>query len=241
MTVTDQHFNNMVVSPSIDSIQEVDIEKTSYAPEFGGKSGAVINVVTASGSNALHGTVFEFLRNSAFDAKNFFDAATSPIPPFRQNQYGGSAGGAVVRNKTFFFVSYEGQQIRKSLTQTFSVATAAMRAGDFSGLPVIFDPTAIAGGQRSPFSGNRIPVTRIDPVAVALLAKIPLPNLTGNGQNLLSTEGQRVGRNVAQRTARPPVRTERHRVSARFPFRRQPIRSVRFRSASGGPFAGLRP
>lgn len=196
VTVTDQHFNNMVVSPSIDSIQEVDIEKTSYAPEFGGKSGAVINVVTASGSNALHGTVFEFLRNSAFDAKNFFDAATSPIPPFRQNQYGGSAGGAVVRNKTFFFVSYEGQQIRKSLTQTFSVPTAAMRAGDFSGLPVIFDPTAIAGGQRSPFSGNRIPVTRIDPVAVALLAKIPLPNLTGNGQNLLSTEGQRVGGNV---------------------------------------------
>ncbi|MFY9528541.1 MAG: TonB-dependent receptor [Candidatus Acidiferrales bacterium] len=90
VTVTDQHFNNMVLSPSVDSIQEFNIEKTSYAPEFGGKSGAVINVVTKSGSNSFHGSVFEFVRNDIFDAKNFFDSPTVPIPPFRQNQFGGS-------------------------------------------------------------------------------------------------------------------------------------------------------
>ena len=72
-----------MIAPSIDAIEEVNIEKTSYAPEFGGKSGAVINVVSKSGSNSLHGSVFEFVRNDIFDAKNFFDSAAAPIPPFR--------------------------------------------------------------------------------------------------------------------------------------------------------------
>ena len=81
-TVTDEHFNNMVVAPSIDSISEFNIQKTSYAPEFGGKSGAVINVVTKSGTNELHGSLFEFVRNDVFDAKNFFDSQTAPIPSF---------------------------------------------------------------------------------------------------------------------------------------------------------------
>ncbi|MGB2890007.1 MAG: TonB-dependent receptor, partial [Candidatus Acidiferrales bacterium] len=195
VTVTDQHFNNMVLSPSVDSIQEFNIEKTSYAPEFGGKSGAVINVVTKSGSNSFHGSAFEFVRNDIFDAKNFFDSATAPIPPFRQNQFGGSLGGPVVKNKTFFFVSYEGQRIRKSLTQTFSVPTAAMRTGNFAGLRTIYDPTNIAGGQRQPFSANTIPAPRLDPVAVALLAKIPLPNLPGVAQNLRASDTQRIGFN----------------------------------------------
>ena len=140
VAVTDEHFNNIVIAPSIDAIEEFNIEKTSYAPEFGGKSGAVINVVSKSGSNNFHGSLFEFVRNDIFDAKNFFDAAASPIPPFRQNQFGGSLGGPIRKNQTFFFLSYEAQRIRKSLTQTFSVPTAAMRAGDFSGLPTIYDP-----------------------------------------------------------------------------------------------------
>src|SRR5207248_6986487 len=140
VAITDEHFNNMVIAPSIDSIEEVNIEKTSYAPEFGGKSGAVINVVSRSGSNDFHGSLFEFVRNDVFDAKNFFDSPIAPIPPFRQNQFGASAGGPVVKNKTFFFLSYEGEQIRKSLSQTFSVPTAAMRAGNFAGLPAIYDP-----------------------------------------------------------------------------------------------------
>ena len=194
VAITDEHFNNMVIAPSIDAIEEVNIEKTSYAPEFGGKSGAVINVVSRSGSNVFHGSLFEFVRNSAFDAKNFFDSAAAPIPPFRQNQFGGSLGGPVRKNKTFFFLSYEGQRVGKSLTQTFSVPTAAMRRGDFSGLPTIYDPTSNVNGQRLPFLNNQI-LRPLDPVAIALLAQIPLPNLPGVAQNLLATGNQRINGN----------------------------------------------
>jgi hypothetical protein len=91
-------------------------------------------MVTKSGSNTWHGSLFELVRNDIFDAKSFFDSPTAPIPPFRQNQFGGSLGGPLVKSKTFFFLSYEGQRVRKSLTQTFSVPTPAMRAGDFDGL-----------------------------------------------------------------------------------------------------------
>jgi hypothetical protein len=195
VAITDEHFNNMVIAPSIDAIEEFNIEKTSYAPEFGGKSGAVINVVSRSGSNNLHGSLFEFVRNDVFDAKNFFDSATAPIPPFRQNQFGGSLGGPVVRNKTFFFMNYEGQRVRKSLTQTFSVPTAAMRKGDFSGLATIYDPSGIVNGQRLPLLNNQILNGRLDSVATALLARIPFPNLPGIAQNLRSTGNQRTNGN----------------------------------------------
>jgi hypothetical protein len=191
-TVTDEHFNNMVVAPSIDAISEFNIQKTSYAPEFGGKSGAVINVVTKSGTNDLHGSLFEFVRNDVFDAKNFFDAQTAPIPPFRQNQFGGSVGGPLIKNRTFFFADYEGQRVRKSLTSTFSVPTDAMRAGDFSGLPAVYDPYS-----RLPFVGNRIPVQDLNGVSTALLANVPKANLPGIGRNLLASAVQRVNSNNA--------------------------------------------
>ena len=194
-TVTDEHFNNMVIAPSIEAISEFNIQKTSYAPEFGGKSGAVINVVTRSGTNEVHGSLFEFTRNDIFDAKNFFDAPRGAIPPFRQNQFGGSLGGPVIRNRTFFFISYEGQRVRKSLTQVFSVPTAQMRSGDFSGLPLIYDPSTAAVGIRQPFPENRIPAPSLDPVATALLANIPFPNLPGVAQNLLAAGNQRIDTN----------------------------------------------
>jgi len=191
-TVTDEHFNNMVLAPSVDAISEFNIQKTSYSPEFGGKSGAVINVVTKSGTNDLHGSLFEFVRNNVFDAKNFFDSQTASIPPFRQNQFGGSLGGPVIRNRTFFFADYEGQRVRKSLTSTFSVPTNAMRTGDFTGLPQVYDP-----GSRLPFVGNRIPVQDLNSVSTALLANIPQANLPGIAQNLLASGIQRVNSNNA--------------------------------------------
>jgi hypothetical protein len=196
-TVTDEHFNNMVVAPSIESISEVNIQKTSYAPEFGGKSGAVINVVTRSGSNQLHGSLFEFVRNDVFDAKNYFDSHAAPIPPFRQNQFGGSLGGPVLRNRTFFFADYEGQRVRKSLTSTFSVPTDAMRRGDFEGLAAIYDPNNSARDVRLPFPGNLIPTANLDSVSTALLTIIPQANLPGIAQNLLASGIQRVKSNNA--------------------------------------------
>lgn len=193
--VTDEYFNNLVINPSVDSIHEFKIQKTAYAAEFGGKASALINVATKSGSKSFHGSGFEFVRNDKFDAKNFFDDPAKPIPPFRQNQFGGTLGGPIPvardqkgRDSAFFFASYEGQRIRQSLTKTFSVPTAAMRAGDLSAFSQIFDPlTTDASGNRAPLVGNRIPVQRLDPVATALLARIPMPNLPGSSRNLIST------------------------------------------------------
>ena len=196
-TVTDEHFNNMVVAPSIESISEINIQKTSYAPEFGGKSGAVINVVSRSGTNELHGSLFEFVRSHVFDAKNYFDSQAAPIPRFRQNQFGGSLGGPLIRNRTFFFADYEGQRVRKSLTSTFSVPTEAMRSGDFSGVLAIYDPNNSALGVRQPFPGSLLPVANLDYVSTALLTRIPRANLPGIAQNLLASGIQRVNSNNA--------------------------------------------
>jgi hypothetical protein len=198
--VTDEYFNNLVISPSVDAIQEFKIQKTSYAAEFGGKASALINVATKSGTKEFHGNLFEFLRNERFDARNFFDDPTKPIPPFKQNQFGGTLGGPIIipriyerKDKTFFFLSYEGQRIRQSLTKAFSVPTAAMRAGDLSAFSgQIYDPFATdASGNRLPLQGNRIPTLRLNPVALALLAKVPLPNQPGISRNLISTEVER--------------------------------------------------
>lgn len=197
--VTDELFNNMVISPSIEAIQEFKIQKSMYSTEFGGKASALINVATKSGSHEFHGSVFEFLRNDVFDAKNFFDNPNAPIPPFRLNQFGGAVGGPVPlghasdgTNKTFFFANYEGQRITKSITKTFSVPTAAVRAGNFSGLAQVYDPLSTAqNGNRTAFSGNRIPANRLDPFALDFLNKIPLPNLPGNVQNLATAIAER--------------------------------------------------
>ena len=198
--VTDELFNNLVVSPSVDAIQEFKIQKTMYSAEFGGKASALINVVMKSGTNDYHGNLYGFHRNAALDAKNFFDKADEPIPPFIQNQFGGTFGGPLTipglydgLNRTFFFINYEGQRIRQSITKTFSIPTSDLRSGDFSSLGPIYDPATAdpATGERQPFPGNRIPANRLDPVALAFLEKVPLPNLPGNVQNLVVSPSER--------------------------------------------------
>ena len=186
--VTDEYFNNLVVSPSIDAIQEFKIQKSQYPAEFGGKASALINVATKSGTNEFHGTLFEFLRNDIFDAKNFFDDPNAPVPPLRLNQFGGTTGGPLDRNKTFVFLNYEGQRIRKAITKTFTVPTGAQRRGDFSGQAAIYDPqsTDLGTGRRTAFSENRIPAHQLDSIAQGLLAKISMPNRPGTTQNLVT-------------------------------------------------------
>src|ERR1700751_4082740 len=131
VSVTDEYFNNVVLSPSPDDIAEFVIDKTSYDAEFGGKSGGVINIVTKSGTDHLHGSVYEFVRNDIFNAKNFFDLP-GPAPAFRENQFGGAVGGPILKHRTFFFLNYDGQRTRQSLADLFSVPTVAERAGNFS-------------------------------------------------------------------------------------------------------------
>jgi hypothetical protein len=166
VSVTDEAFNNLVLSPSVDDVQEVNINQTSYDAEFGGKSGGIINVITKSGSNHFHGSLFEFVRNDVFDAENFFVKPTQSKPPFKQNQFGGSIGGPVQHDKTFFFADYEGERVRKSLTDTFTVPTAAEAAGNFTGSGITVNNPSTG----LPFANDTIPV--VDSAAQALLAKV---------------------------------------------------------------------
>ncbi len=189
--VTDEYFNNLVISPSVDAIQEFKIQKTMYPAEFGGKASALINVVTKSGTNGLRGSALEFVRNERFDAHNYFDDRSKPVPPLRQHQFGVNLGGPIRRDRTFFFFSYEGHRVRKAQTQTFSVPSAALRRGDFTGQTVLCDPlTRTASGTCAPFANNQIPQQRLSPVALALLAKVPPPSSSGLVQNLLGVEDQ---------------------------------------------------
>jgi hypothetical protein len=164
VSVTDEAFNNLALSPSVDGVQEVNINQTSYDAEFGGKSGGIINVITKSGSNRLHGSVFEFVRNDIFDAENFFVKPAQSKPPFKQNQFGASIGGPIQKDKTFFFADYEGERVRKSLTDAFTVPTAAEASGNFVGSGITLN---------NPNSGTPMTtIATIDPVAAALLAKV---------------------------------------------------------------------
>ncbi len=201
--VTDELFNNLVINPSVDSISEFKIQKSMYPPEFGGKASALINVATKSGYNSFSGSAFAFLRDERFDARNYFDPPDEPVPPLDQGQYGGTVGGPIVRDRTFFFVSFEGQRTDRSLTQTFSVPSPAVRAGDFSGRAPLCDPLSrdpLSGACGSFFPGNRIPAERLDPVATAFLAHTPLPTGPGEVQNLTSVET--LNRNIDQFSAR---------------------------------------
>jgi len=182
-SVTDEYYNNVVLNPSPDDIEEFKIFKTNYSPEFGGKSGGVVNIVTRSGGDQFHGSAYDFLRNSALDARNFFAPRGQPTP-FHENQFGGALGGPLVKGKTFFFINYDGQRIDNTLAHLFSVPTAAERSRNFAGLAAITNPATHA-----PFPGNAI-TTPLDPAAVALLARVPLPDLPGNSNNLQALGSQ---------------------------------------------------
>ena len=188
--VTDEFFNNLVVSLSVDAIQEFKIQKTLYPVEFGGKASALINVITKSGSNTLQGSAVEFLRSDTLDARNYFDDPRQPVPPLRQHQFGAHVGGPLRRDRTFFFVDYEGHRIDRSQTQTFSVPTAAMRIGNFAGLPALCDPLTRTADGCTAFVGNQIPASRFSPVATALLQRVPQPTTSGAVQNVLAVERQ---------------------------------------------------
>ncbi|MBV9084117.1 MAG: carboxypeptidase regulatory-like domain-containing protein, partial [Acidobacteriaceae bacterium] len=120
---------NYVVMPSVDALQEFKVQTNTYSAELGRANGAVVNATLKSGTNAFHGVVYEFLRNDKLDARNFYDPAR---PPYKQNQFGGTLGGRIIRDRLFFFGDYEGLRVRQGLTQTSQVPTAAQRTGDFS-------------------------------------------------------------------------------------------------------------
>lgn len=182
ITLIEPFAYSLTMSPSIDAIGEFRVIENSYSADQGLVSGAQVNIVTRSGSSRLAGTAYEFFRNSALDAKNYFDDPARSIPPFRQNQFGASFGGPLRRDRTFFFTQYEGFQIRQSLTNVTLLPTAAERAGDFSGInPATGQafPAIVNASTGQPYNGNRIPTGDMNPLSLALLARVPLPNQAG--------------------------------------------------------------
>jgi len=191
-TDSDPTFWTLSLSPSPDAIQEFKVQTGSYSAEFGGAGGAQVNMITRSGSNQLHGTAYEYLRNTALDARVW--NATN-VPHLVQNQFGASVGGPIRKNRTFFFVNYEGFRFSNQVYQIETVPTMAERNGDFSqsGQMVYdpfsstpnpnYDPTKPVSASnpqiiRSQFPGNIIPSSMISPVASKVLSVIPMPNIS---------------------------------------------------------------
>lgn len=200
-------FNSPSILLSPDAIQEFSMQKNMFAVQYGDGS-EVINMVTKSGTNTFHGSVYEFLRNDAFDSANFFDNYFNrPKFPLRQNQFGASAGGPVLKNKLFFFGNYEGFRFRQANTLNALVPAPAQLAGDLSGLPSKKkDPATGALALINPFTGqpfpgNQIPSSMISSVVKGFEQYIPAPNTNLPGINLVvNPTTQRTDNQFTERT-----------------------------------------
>ena len=202
----------VVYYPIIDGMAEFKLNVNAYSPEYGRSNGGTVMVIGKSGSNQFHGSLFEFFRNEALNARNLF-AQPGPKPEFRRNQYGVTFGGPIQTNKTFFFVDWQGTRLRTGITRFSVVPTVAQRQGIFT--QKIFDP---ASSPRTAFANNTIPASRFDPIATQVLEHYP----------------------PAERSRRQQLRPHRHRArqpgSGRFPARpllrpeAQGIRPVHFLS-----------
>ncbi len=162
----------------LDAVREFSVQAGSYSAEYGDVAGGVINLQSKSGTNHWHGSLFEFFRNDALDASNFFSNQTGqPKNALRYNQFGGSLGGPIRRNKTFFFADYQGTVIHTGQPMVTSVPSSAQRGGNFSGLlgTPIYNPFGTSFA-RTPFAGNIIPASLLNPAAVKISSLLPLPN-----------------------------------------------------------------
>jgi hypothetical protein len=184
----DPKLNTFGVRPSVDAIREFEMLTSTYDASFGRNPGAQVNVVLKSGSNDFHGSAFEFHRNAALDARNFFAPASEPKPKYIRNQFGGAIGGPVVHDRTFFFADYEGTRSREGITRITNVPTAEEREGNFSHSLFGIPTNPFTG---LPFDGGTIPAFFINPVGRAIARLYPLPNRNVPFQNFVSSPVQR--------------------------------------------------
>ncbi len=184
----DPKLNTFGVKPPVDAIREFEVLTSAYDASFGRSAGAQINIVLKSGTNAFHGTAYEFLRNQVFDARNFFAPVDQPDPRYQRNQFGFSFGGPIVKDRTFFFGDYEGTRFREGVTRLANVPTARERVGDFS--QSLLAPPLIPGTQ-IPFPGGQIPQAFLNPIGLNIAALYPLPNRDVPGLNFASSPIQR--------------------------------------------------
>ena len=191
---TNLTFNGPEYSPQVEEVQEFRIQTSNFSAEYANSGGGVINVASKSGTNQFHGSLFEYFRNDVLSANDFFsNQSGKPRPMLRYNQFGGTIGGPIIKNRTFFFFAYEGLREEVPTVVVTSVPTALQRTGDFSQtlasngqLVQIYDPTTTrpdplhAGAYiRTPFAGNVIPASRLDPVAQKMTSYYPAPNSAG--------------------------------------------------------------
>jgi hypothetical protein len=177
--------------PALESLEAVNVVTNSFDAEQGLAGGSAINVQVKSGTNSVHGSAFEYHTNEKLRTANYFDPPGTSKGKWRYNQYGGTVGGPVVRNRLFYFASYEGTRDRQQLRRTVSLPTEAMRRGDLSASPtLIYDPLTgnPNGSGRTPFPNNVIPAARLDPIAQRLLAAMPLPNLRNPDGSVPATD-----------------------------------------------------
>jgi hypothetical protein len=247
--VNGSYINITALIPSQDSLQEFKVATNNLSPEYGRFAGGVVNFTTKSGGNELHGSAYEFLRNKDLNANTFFNnQAGIPRPAFTQNQFGVNLGGPVYipkiydgRNKTFFFVNYEGFRLRQGQSFTETVPTAAERGGDLSALGPIYDPLttcgslapngslapgspACAAGQkqydRQLFPGSIIPTSRLNPTSLKMLNLYPAPNATGGagGINNFVTNASVGGGNNETVVHIDQNVSEKQHISARYTY-----------------------
>ena len=178
----------LLVFPSIDSIQEFRVERNSFSAEFGQAQGAVVNLITKGGSNEFHGTAFEFFRNDALNANNFFlnrvTGSGGERPQLDYNNYGGNFSGPIVKNRIFFYWSEEWRRERRGIVLSAKVPTAAEKQGDFSGpltaaLPHVPGGVCTSSNTSGCFPGNKIPANLLSPAGLALMKIFPDPNSSG--------------------------------------------------------------
>jgi len=209
------------INPSLDAVQEFKIQRNFFKAEFGFLP-SVINVATKGGSNQIHGSAFEFLRNENLDASNFF---APEAEPFKRNQFGFSLGGPVIKNKAFVFGNYEGLRQRLGVIQRGLFPTTTMLSGDFSGEPAIHDPLTFdeSTQSRDPFPNNRVPESRINQVSRNFFEFIPETNApTVQGANLTGTPVQELDDD--QFNIRGDVLlTDKHSIFGRFSYQDAPL------------------
>jgi len=177
-------FQAQATKPSVDAVGEFKVVTNNMSAEYGYRMGAKILVSTKSGTNQLHGSVYEFVRNDKFDGTNFFaNRSGAKKPTLRRNQFGATIGGPFVKNKLFGFFSWQSTLDRTGKSWTSSVPSVAARNGDFSNEPEpdhkIFDPLTLNNGVRAPFPGFVIPANRFDPVSQTIVNLYPEPNIPG--------------------------------------------------------------
>ncbi len=188
-------FNVAGYVPGLEAIEQVSVVTNSFDASQGLAGGASINVHMKSGTDDIHGSLFAYVQNGSLGARPYFLPANQQKPKSIQDQFGGTVGGPIRKNKLFYFVSYDGNFIRQTATATETVATAGNRQGNFSNTTtLIYDPTTgnADGTGRTAFPGNIIPASRLDPIALLMQTHVPLPNLTGTSSNFYGTGSYRV-------------------------------------------------